>query len=147
MIWWFSLRHFDDTDTKCPDINRVGVAAIVELFRTHVVRRAHEGIGLDFGGCDAEVGKFGLALHSKEDVCRFDVAVHELVGVAVLKSLEDVAHNARDLVLGKLDARDLKDVANGAHGTVLEDQPDLLVGGDVRVVQPHDVLHLLVNLT
>lgn len=79
MIGVLTHRQFEENDTECPYIGRVGVVLIVHSFWTHVEHSAYkcvcDGIGLAQLLRDSEISQLELPRGVQEDVLWLNVSV------------------------------------------------------------------------
>lgn len=70
------LGHFEEGNTKRPDIRGDGIRLSGDSFGGHIVRGSDEGIGIALGAefaTDAKVAELHLAIPAQENVGRFDI--------------------------------------------------------------------------
>eukprot|EP00760_Papus_ankaliazontas_P000012 PhM_4_TR10009/c1_g1_i3/m.90311 len=134
------LHHHD---AKAPDVRRQH-GGTLRLLRRDVLRRAHDGVALDFGlvNSRAKIAQLRSAVHRQEHVVRLHVAVDDAVGVQERQAGQHVrrvplhaGHRQR------LEA--LHDVHERAAGDVLHDDDDEGAHDGRRVARDHvGVLHV-----
>lgn len=70
------LGHFEEGNSKGPDVGGNGIGLTCYSFGCHVVGCADEGVCVAFGtefATDTEVAQFDLAISAEEYIRRFDV--------------------------------------------------------------------------
>ena len=70
------LGHFEEGNTKRPDVRGDGIRLPGDSFGSHIVRGSDEGIGIALGAefaTDAKVAELHLAIAAQENVGRFDI--------------------------------------------------------------------------
>ena len=70
------LGHFEEGNTKRPDVRGDGIRLPGDSFGSHIVRGSDEGIGIALGAefaTDAKVAELHLAIPAQENVGRFDI--------------------------------------------------------------------------
>lgn len=91
--WESMLGHFQQRDAQRPHIRRDGVRLARDPFRSHVVRRADERVGIAFRAelaADPEVAELNLAVSTEQDVrwldiytCRSVITCHPILKICL----------------------------------------------------------------
>ena len=114
-------------DAQRPNVDHLVVLPSLDHFGGKVVQSAAQGVAAGGGGVDrpAEVGDLDLALGADEEVLRLDVAVDDVLLVAVGQGLAEVGNVPGRGALGEAAAVGQL-LVQFASGTVLEDEVDPL---------------------
>ena len=124
----------------------------MRMLRAHVARRAHGKTGLGELGAvvqglgDAEVRQHRRTIGAEQNVRRFDVTVHQALGVGITQRRGDLADQRHALFRGHARSDALLERAVGQvfHGHVIQltDIADVMDGHRVRVRQARQGLAL-----
>ena len=133
-------------DAEGPDVDHLVVLPPLDHLGGEVVEGAAQGVAAGGRGVDrpAEVGDLDLALRPDEEVLRLDVAVDDVLRVAVGQGLAEVGDVPGRGALGEPAAVG-QFLVQLASGTVLEDEVDALLVEEVAE-HPEDVAVAQVGL-
>lgn len=91
MIWWPSLKQFDNSTAHTPDIRGRGCSRQLYNLGGHPVRRANDLRLLvrprERAGRDTKVCKLDGAILGRQDIGALDVPVYHTLVVEVLQTL------------------------------------------------------------
>mmetsp|Transcript_40040 Transcript_40040/g.114558 ORF Transcript_40040/g.114558 Transcript_40040/m.114558 type:complete len:230 (+) Transcript_40040:34-723(+) len=83
--WWLAHQELIQEDTKTPNVHVVAILLAVDHLRRQIIQRAAKGRASGGGRMHSptEVGDFQSVLQADQDVLRFDIAVHDVLGMAI----------------------------------------------------------------